>query len=625
MIAGIEPHYALVLTRPDIIDAARALVEWAERDDSRRPPSPHQMKALLDDFAAKESANITVRSHARSHTTSRSHRSPLNPPKAANAAAAIMSGGLGRVEREEDLSGRLITEKEREVPADVQPPKTPTSKPQESRGFWSSMSVVTSIFASPLHFFDSRRNQQDSPSAATNKTSETGESKTTLATDPQTPSRPNTRPRPSQSERRTRAQSARTRRPQTERSRRHEDMTKPPIHLRGVISPARVAEIHRQQDRMADARNKKRRAVVEGEETDSESEKASMAIARVGEKRKRPRGTVRTPPAGPPGTFRVPSPGSSDDSSDGESEAEQPTERTRYSAIPVTPRKDLISDDAGDASPFTSIAASQNGPAWKVPEGYKPTYKEAPSPGRRKVTPAAAKTSPKKTSPRKSSPKSTASPPKKSPSPTKKGASPTKKAPSPTKKQVPQDAATSSESEGSFKFPVSDSGSDGDEEDVTGGVSENENQPLQSKQWTQTPPPKPRPSNAQLPQLSSQVAAAEAAKARAEKFKPKQPSSLRNVTQMSPMQIEKENMLLRNQFTSNASFAKLLEGSGVSLAEWERVDALQDEFFRNADPEVLAAVSALPDDMIADYPMPPFLSASAAKSEVEKVVEGLLR
>lgn len=60
---------------------------------------------------------------------------------------------------------------------------------------------------------------------------------------------------------------------------------------------------------------------------------------------------------------------------------------------------------------------------------------------------------------------------------------------------------------------------------------------LQQKQWNQTPPPKPRPSNAQLPQPSP----AEIALANANKYKPTKPSGLRNVTPMSPLQVEQEN------------------------------------------------------------------------------------
>jgi homogentisate 1,2-dioxygenase len=119
------------------------------------------------------------------------------------------------------------------------------------------------------------------------------------------------------------------------------------------------------------------------------------------------------------------------------------------------------------------------------------------------------------------------------------------------------------------------------------------------------------------------VTSAEAAKARAEKFKPKQPSSLRNVTQMSPLQMEKENIMLRSQITSHGSFAQLLAQGGITLEQWQETDALHDNFFRHADPEVMAAVNALSDDQIVDYPLPPSLLSllQPEQSEVEKEVE----
>lgn len=655
-----KTQFVLVLTRPDLLDTARALVQWAERDDTRRPPNPREMEALLDGFAeAQETANVTARSRSRSQPQSKSSSrsepsSRAQPPSRAQPSSHARRNHPERktvatpraadrrpdgdksysLNHEGNSAGEASTERHSEVPEEAQPPQTPAPKPQESRGFWSGVSAVTSIFASPLHFFDRRRNQ-DSPTATTNGNPEAGISATTthatgLATDPLTPHRPS-RPRASQSERRRQAQSARNTRPQTERARRHQDQQpKPPIHLRGIVSPGRIAEIHRQQDRLAASRNRKRRAVVEraeAEETDTEN--TSTPGARVGEKRKR--GTVRTPPAGPPGTFRVPSPGSSDDSSDEEETEQQASERTRYALIPVTPRKELINDDVTYASPFTSISSFQPPSAlWKVPEGYQPTYKEPPSP--KAKTNVAPRTSPRKTSPKKTSPTKT-SPTKTSPK--SKPATPS----SPTKKRTkappvapPQETFTFSDSDSSFKVPdndSSDSGEDFVEQSVTVDAARNNNQApepsvLQSKQWTQTPPPKPRPSNAQLPQFPPQLAAAEAAKARAEKFKPKQPSSLRNVTQMSPLQIGKENLLLQGHFASSAAFAQLMADSGVSMEEWERANAMQDGWLRKADPEVLAAVNDLPDDQIAEYPLPPSLSQArllGGQSEVEKEVE----
>jgi hypothetical protein len=621
-----------ILTRPDLIDAAYALVKWAERDDTRRVPNAEQMEALLDNFNNQEAAKITPHSRVqhspslsqpslsraahRHHPSSVTDDSTRPAQRRPNQDLSVVSNLEG-----EDTREGASYNNQSEVPAEKPIPQTPAPRPQESRGFWSGMSAVTSIFTSPLQFFDRRRNQQDDSTAATNGATATGSSATTKSTDDVfTPSKLHPRPKASQSERKRQPQSVRNRGPQTERRRTSRDQAKPPIHLRGVVSPSRIAEIHRQQDRLSSARNKKRVAYVEEAEaeSDSDNEHPSTTPTKTGEKRKRAERTVRTPPAPPPGTFRVPSPGSSDDSSDEEKEEPvakvSPPSRVRYAPIPVTPRKDLIDDYALDSSPFTSILDRPASSAiWTPPADFQPTYKEY------------LKTSPKtKTSPKS---KTRAKPkPSTTPSPTRKSKAATK----PIRSARPQPIDVG-ESDGSFKVPDAGYSSGSEEEGVTKKASsaarnkppEPELSVLQSKQWTQTPPPKPRPSNAQLPQFPPLLSAAEAAKAKAEKFKPKQPSSLRNVTQMSPLQMEKENLIVREHITSHASFAMLLEGSGISKEEWERANAMQDNFFRNADPEVIAAVNALPDHQIAEYPLPPSLTdplLKRAQSEVEKEV-----
>lgn len=619
-----ELKIELVLTRPDLIDAALALVKWAERDETRRLPDGQQMEALLESFDAQESADIEPQTPTHVPARNRRHEH------------GATSRPIQRRRSNSDASEMASADSQSEV-SEMKDPKTPT-QPQESRGFWNGVSAVKNIFTSPMNFFDRRRNQEDSPEATTNGTSvpaaPSASYPITLG-DPVT--FPALTPRPTSS---LYGSTGRDRRVQTERSRRTRDQAKPPIHLRGIASPSRIAEIHLQQDRLAAARNKKREG--RSDEADAEDElndaRSSTPSARTGEKRKRAKGTVRTPPAGPPGTFRVPSPGSSDDSSDAASDEEETEEqertRIRYTPIPVAPRKDLIDDEGAYASPFTSLP---RGPAttgfWNVPDGFQPTYEEPkPSPKKAKAkaktspTSVATKTAP--SPPKRTSQKSTSNG---QPSPTKRSVpkSASNGKPSQTKRSAPK--ATDSDS--SFTFPDGGNESSGSEEEVAakkknGHAAQGKNQQpestaLQSKQWTQTPPPKPRPSNAQLPQFPSLLSAAEAAKARAEKFKPKQPSSLRNVTQMSPLQIEKENQLVRGQFTGHPTFNDILAHSGVSRDEWEEANAMQDKFFRYADPDVIAAVNALPDHMVAEYPLPPSLQRAllpAGQSEVEREV-----
>jgi hypothetical protein len=122
------------------------------------------------------------------------------------------------------------------------------------------------------------------------------------------------------------------------------------------------------------------------------------------------------------------------------------------------------------------------------------------------------------------------------------------------------------------------------------------------------------------------LSAAELAKAKAEKFKPKQPSGLRNVTQMSPMQMDKENIKVMDSFTSHPNFDKILADSGVDRQEWDDVSRRCDLMHQRLDPEVKAYVNNIPDHEIAKYPLPPYLSdalerAKGKQSDVDMEVE----
>lgn len=166
--------------------------------------------------------------------------------------------------------------------------------------------------------------------------------------------------------------------------------------------------------------------------------------------------------------------------------------------------------------------------------------------------------------------------------------------------------------------------------------------PLEPKKWTQTPPPKPRPSNAQLPQQQVQPASAELSKpnapqpqppsliteqlnpitpnfpqtqklaaekatAKALKFAPSKPSGLRNMTQMSPLQIQQEQ-------ESNK------ENMGDPRLEMLR--SLEKEDMKQFSQEVIDAVLAQ-DDTIPEYPLPAELLAQMQHpwTEVEKATD----
>jgi hypothetical protein len=142
-------------------------------------------------------------------------------------------------------------------------------------------------------------------------------------------------------------------------------------------------------------------------------------------------------------------------------------------------------------------------------------------------------------------------------------------------------------------------------------VNEQDASVLQPKTWTQTPPPKPKPSNAQLPQVSAQPSAAELAKARYEKFKPTKPSGLRNVTQMSPLHHEQEN--------------RASEEVPLTKEEWEarwRSEVAADRSL--FDPEVMAAIDAIPDADILPASLYDLRTVYNFNTEVLEEVERLL-
>ncbi|PSS25319.1 hypothetical protein M430DRAFT_33077 [Amorphotheca resinae ATCC 22711] len=585
-------------------NAARSLAAWAERDETRRVPTAEQMEALLDAFHAQESAKVAAPSTPAPSTPPALPQpsAELNPVPVSSheddAQHEALEAESDSSEHElDEMSGALgVPEDPSEVQSEIQEPQTPANQTvpqlQQSRGFWSGVSAVKSMLATPFQFLGSR-NQQDGQAAATNGDSVTGASTFTQPRNnsgsinstngPTTPTRPGLRrKKTSQSERKSRAPSTHSKHPQTERRRRLREEPKPPIHLRGLLSPTRIAEIHREQDRLAEERNKKRQAHAARVEDEEEAILATPSTnpARAGEKRKR-----RTPP--PPGTFRVPSPGSSDDSDEDEVIGSRPARTGETSAADM---RQVPFEECPTS--FFDRPLAKPAPLEQSFFDTPPGYDDRSNPFLKSPTPSSNRSSTFQ----------------------------------------------------SFKTPGydgSDSDDDDDGADDHGAKKSNEREQnereqnmnqtsessvLQPKQWTQTPPPKPRPGNALLPATAQQLSAAELAKAKAEKFKPKQPSGLRNVTQMSPMQMDKENIKVMDSFTSHPNFDKILADSGVDRQEWDDVSRRCDLMHQRLDPEVKAYVNNIPDHEIAKYPLPPYLSdalerAKGKQSDVDMEVE----
>jgi len=281
------------------------------------------MEALLESFHAQEqakiSASITV------PQLQHAEPGPVTPTSRTRSEADEALDNTAEVADHESLAEEVAEEvatpkSDSEVVSRPLEPQTPTptvQQPQESRGFWNGLSAIKNIVATPLYYFGRRSHSADA--ATTNSLPVTSDfssgpsrplPRTSILALQSTPSRLGPRPKlGAQTERRGHKTAHYNSGPQTERRVRADESEKPPIHLRGLLSPSRIAEIHREQDR------KKQR---ESHANRVEDETDIFQTAQVGDKRKRPE-KFRTPaPAVHSGTFRVPSPESSDDDTDEE-------------------------------------------------------------------------------------------------------------------------------------------------------------------------------------------------------------------------------------------------------------------------------------------------------------------
>jgi hypothetical protein len=150
--------------------------------------------------------------------------------------------------------------------------------------------------------------------------------------------------------------------------------------------------------------------------------------------------------------------------------------------------------------------------------------------------------------------------------------------------------------------------------------------PLASKKWDQTPPPKPQPRNAELPQqqapkdqaledpMKPQTPQEQALRANALKYAPIRPSGLRQMTQMSPLQQQIEDK-------ENAK--------GKEREKMSPVTSVVPNFTWDAtlfSKEVNDAIMAIPEEKIVPMELPAHLFQGwGQQSVVEKEVDKLFQ
>ncbi|KAM3075656.1 hypothetical protein ACMFMG_007789 [Clarireedia jacksonii] len=143
---------------------------------------------------------------------------------------------------------------------------------------------------------------------------------------------------------------------------------------------------------------------------------------------------------------------------------------------------------------------------------------------------------------------------------------------------------------------------DSDDEGENGKEVAEGSRILEPKQWTQVPPPKPRPGNAQLPQTDlaktaqadpNQKEAIQHAIQNANRHAPRKPSNLRNMSTLSPLQVEQQE---REKQLSKG------KGKGKEAAQYPW-SFEPYEFNLEVFPEVLAAIDEAEKDRF--LPMTP--------------------
>lgn len=435
-----------------------------------------------------------------------------------------------------------------EVHTEVEEPQTPT--PQQSHGWLSS---VSSFLTTPIKYFG--RRSQSAEAVNTNGDAVVGGSSneplipqtSDFAIPPTTPiNRRNGRKLITQSERRpvsqtsdfaippitpTNRRDGRKLMPQTERrpgillqgpktgskTERHVRFQSPeeraPLHMRGMLSEEQKLEIWRQQDEDLHLKKRQDRRAKTHARVEDEDEHAAnpyVESARAGEKRKHYHPDVPPEAWNYEGTFSVPdSPSSSEEDEEGDSQDDferrfigTSVRKNRYDGTLFAQPPDVQANIDEGMYPLTPRNGIPPKELALLDKFFGQPAKQTPEVSTTNIFGNLSKQAPEVTT-------------------------------------TPATSAGSANGGRTFSAPAYD---ENDEEETTAGMERGTEENaagdasvLQPKTWTQTPPPKPKPSNAQLPQVSAPATPAELAKARYEKFKPVRPSGLRNMSVMSPL------------------------------------------------------------------------------------------
>jgi hypothetical protein len=450
--------------------------------------------------------------------------------------------------------------------------------------------------------------------------------------------------------------------PRTERPKRNRDYTGTPIQNRGILTPAQIAQIHRDQDDYArkmghpnadlqSSAREKRRAISFARDESTSLARAQLATpAKTGEKRG-VNGEVKSTPK--PWNI-VHDLSSSDESDDEINEINSPTPRrsiTSEKAVPTDLGFTSIYRSAGFTNRLSrkQIQEQQAERArgnLAIPPAYLDDFEYMKYPGhhnnyatlvdkpideeqlerdRKQLEREALDPNfewdhnPFNPANRKSAPAT---------SKNLFAQQEQQRKAQEAKRNAEEPAAQSQNltrsNTGRFQVPEYSS-DDSDDEGENGSEAAKGSRILEQKQWTQVPPPKPRPGNAQLPQTDlnktapadpTQKEAIQHAIQNANRHAPRKPSNLRNMSTLSPLQAEQQEREKQLSKGKGKGKEKVTAQYPWSFAE--------HEFILDVLPEVTAAMDEAENDRFLPTTPIPWEIWKATKEEPPKKSEALL-